>query len=102
MVAPPTIEGWATFSHSRDEVGEGWIGREKVEGRPKQRHHAAASDSANLAMRDAVDLALVITSPEDWRTGVRAYEATTHERGELAAQTPCASSSTTRWRTTPI
>ncbi len=39
---------------------------------PKQRYHAPAGDGANLGMRDAVDLAVAIISPEDWRTGVRA------------------------------
>ena len=49
-----------------------------------------AGQGANLAMRDAADLADALTDTNtntgDWATGVRAFEAEMFERGEIAAR----------------
>ena len=63
---------------------------------------APAGDGANLAMRDAVDLASAIADAEDWRRGIVAYEVGMHSRRRSPRGTPCASWSRAPWRTTSI
>ncbi len=45
-----------------------------------------AGQGANLAMRDAADLACALADSDDWTTGVRAFEAEMFGRGAVAAR----------------
>ena len=44
-----------------------------------------SGEGANLAMRDAVDLALALVGEEDWKTAIRGYEVAMFARAEEAA-----------------
>ena len=43
-------------------------------------------DGANLAMRDAADLACALSDTDDWRAGVRGFEALMCDRAAVVAQ----------------
>lgn len=45
-----------------------------------------SGEGANLALRDAADLADALTSDEDWRAAVRGYESAMFARAHAAAQ----------------